>query len=300
MRICRSTAVRAGGCTLSLIHFLGRFHVVVLHLPVGILCVAVLIDFLSRRPRFAQLAAASTLLWGATAATAIATVALGLAHFSEGGFSGPDLERHRALGISVAVFATLLWLWRLRNAAGFMRWQPLTGVLGLVLVTLTGHYGGALTHGPTYLFELAPAPLRGLLGMGPARAASANAAGAQVFDDLVHPLLMLRCGSCHGESTRKGKLSFATYELTMAGGEEFPAVVPGDLVQSELYARVTMPRDSKEAMPKDNKTPLTPEQVKVIAWWIQAGAPRSGTVAELKPPAELMPLIEAEYARLAH
>ena len=59
-----------------------------------------------------------------------------------------------------------------------------------------------------------------------------------------------------------------------------------------------MPRDSKDAMPKDNKTPLSPEQVKVIAWWIQAGAPRSGTVAELKPPAELMPLIEAEYARL--
>jgi uncharacterized membrane protein/mono/diheme cytochrome c family protein len=285
---------------LSWVYFIGRFHVVVLHLPVGILCVAVLVDFLARRPRFASLGAAGTLLWGASALTAIATVALGLAHFSEGGFSGPDLERHRALGVSVAVLATLLWLWRLRGAASYMRWQPLTGVLALLLVTFTGHYGGALTHGPTYLTELTPPALRSLFGMGAARKQSANAAGAQVFDDLVHPLLMLRCGSCHGESTRKGKLSFATYELTMAGGEEFPAVVAGDLVQSELYARVTMPRDSKDAMPKDNKTPLTPEQVKVIAWWIQAGAPRSGTVAELKPPAELLPLIEAEYARLPH
>jgi uncharacterized membrane protein len=138
-------AAQPGGCTLSFVHFLGRFHVVVLHLPVGILCVAVLVDFLSRRPKFAALGSASTLLWGATALTAIATVALGLAHFSEGGFSGPDLERHRALGISVAILATLLWLWRLRSTGSFMRWQPFTGVVALVLVSLYGKYGGVIS-----------------------------------------------------------------------------------------------------------------------------------------------------------
>jgi uncharacterized membrane protein len=283
---------------LDWIYFLGRFHVVVLHLPVGILCLAVLVDSLARWPRHAPLAAASPLLWGATALTAIATVALGLAHFAEGGFSGPELVRHRALGVSVALLATLLWLWRLRGAPSYARWQPLTGLVALVLVTLTGHYGGALTHGSTFLTERAPAPLRALLGLGGGKAHSADVGGAQLYDDLVHPLLMLRCGSCHGESTHKGKLSFATYELTMAGGEDFPAVVPGDLVQSEMYARITMPRDSKEAMPKDNKTPLTPDQVKVMAWWIQAGAPRTGTVAELKPPAGLLPVLTAEYQKL--
>jgi uncharacterized membrane protein len=285
---------------LDWIYFLGRFHVVVLHLPIGILCLAVLVDFLARSPRRAALAAASPLLWGATALSAIATAALGAAHFAEGGFAGATLERHRALGTSVAVLATILWLWRLRGAASYMRWQPLTGLVALLLVTLTGHYGGALTHGPAFLTERAPAPLRALLGLAARGPHSADVAGAQVFDDLVHPLLMLRCGSCHGESTRKGKLSFATYELTMAGGEDFPAVVPGDLVQSEMYARITMPRDSKEAMPKDNKTPLTPGQVQIMAWWIQAGAPRSGTVGELKPPAGLLPVLAAEYAKLPH
>lgn len=285
---------------MAWIYFLGRFHVVVLHLPIGILCLAVLVDFLARWPRHQALAAAGPLLWGATALTAIATVALGLAHFAEGGFSGPDVERHRALGISVALLATLLWIWRVRGAARYQLWQPLTGIVALVLVTLTGHFGGALTHGPAFLTERAPAALRALLGLGAVRAKSADVAGAQLFDDLVHPLLMLRCGSCHGESTRKGKLSFASYDLTMAGGEDFPAVVPGDLVQSELYARVTMPRDNKDAMPKDNKTPLTADQVRLIAWWIQAGAPRSGTVSQLQAPAELLPVLAAEYARLAH
>ena len=37
---------------MEFVYFLGRFHVLMLHLPVGILCLAVLFEVLVRFPRF--------------------------------------------------------------------------------------------------------------------------------------------------------------------------------------------------------------------------------------------------------
>jgi uncharacterized membrane protein len=278
---------------MDFIYFLGRLHVLALHLPIGIIYVAVLLEFLARRPRFAGLASAATFLWGAAAFTAIITVVLGLMHASEGGFTGESLERHRLLGIVIAIASTALWIFRPKAPTAYSKLQPLTGVAMLLLVALTGHYGGNMTHGSTYLLEYAPAPLKRLGGME-VRKQATSVAEADVFADVVHPMLELRCGSCHGEDTRKGKLSFATYELLMEGGEMFPAVVAGDLQESEMYARITLPDTSDDYMPKEGKTPLTADQIKIIKWWIESGAPGMGAVGALNPPEEISALISGE------
>ncbi len=278
---------------MDFIYFLGRLHVLALHLPIGIIYVAVLLEFLARRPRFAGLASAATFLWGAAAVTAIITVVLGLMHASEGGFTGESLQRHRLLGIVIAITSTALWIFRAKSLRAYQKLQPLTGVVMLVLVAITGHYGGNMTHGATYLVEYAPAPLKRLAGME-VREKVSSVAAADVFADVVHPMLELRCGGCHGVDTRKGKLSFATYELLMEGGEMFPAVVPGDLMQSEMYARITLPATSDDYMPKEGKTPLTDDQIKIIKWWIETGAPGMGAVGTLNPPEEISGLIARE------
>jgi len=271
--------------------FLGRFHVLLVHLPIGIIYVTVALELMARRPRFAGLAAAANFLWGAAALTAVITVLLGLAHSTEGGFNPQILARHRALGISVAVLASGLFVLRTRRPHFYHSTQLLTGPLALILVAAAGHYGGDMTHGSTYLFAYAPAPLQRWVGMQTAQARPTSAANADVFADVIHPMLILRCSKCHGKSTQKGGLSFATYASLMQGGEDFPAVVPGDLIQSEMYYRITQPRTSKDFMPRDNRTPLTPSQVQIIGWWIKAGAPGKGTVAAFKPPAPVLKLI---------
>lgn len=278
---------------MDFIYFLGRLHVLALHLPIGIIYVVVLLEFLARKPRFAALGSAATFLWGAASITAIITVVFGLMHATEGGFTGESFERHRLLGILIAVGATAMWAFRAKALPAYLKLQPVTGVAALLLVAITGHYGGNMTHGSTYLVEYAPAPLKRLAGME-VREKASSAAEADVFADVVHPMLEERCGSCHGTDTRKGSLSFATYDLTMAGGEMFPAVVPGDLQQSEAYARVMLPKDNPDYMPKEDKTPLTPEQIRILAWWIEAGAPGSGAVASLNPPEDIAALISGE------
>jgi uncharacterized membrane protein len=277
--------------------FFGRFHVLLVHLPIGIIYVTVALELLARRPRFASLANAAPFLWACAAVTAVITVLLGLAHSTEGGFNPQTLARHRALGISVALLAVGLWALRTQRPRLYQSSQLFTGPLALILVAVTGHYGGDMTHGSGYLFAYAPAPLQRLAGMQ-VKARPVSVANADVFADVVHPMLMLRCSSCHGDSTRKGGLSFTTYASILKGGEDFPAVVPGDLTQSEMYYRITQPKTSKDFMPRDNKTPLTPDQVQIIGWWIKSGAPGKGTVASLKPPAPILKLIGQQLQQM--
>jgi hypothetical protein len=40
-------------------------------------------------------------------------------------------------------------------------------------------------------------------------------------------------------------------------------------------------------MPAEGKTPLTAEQVEIIRWWIEEGAPEGGTVGALDVPPEM-------------
>lgn len=278
---------------MDFLYFLGRLHVLALHLPIGIIYAAVLLEFLARRPRFSHLANAANYLWAMAAITAIITVIFGLLHALEGGFTGPSFERHRILGVLIALFASGLWLFRIFSLKVYLRLQPFTGTLMLLLVAWAGHYGGNMTHGTTYLVQYAPAPLQRLAGIE-VRGKVNSLQEADVFLDLIQPMLELRCGSCHWQDTRKGELSFHTYELTMLGGEEYPAFVPGDLQQSEAYYRVTLPSASEDFMPDEGKTPLTSDQIKIMAWWIEAGALGSGSIGDMDLPADIKALVEAQ------
>jgi uncharacterized membrane protein len=272
--------------------FLGRFHVLALHLPIGIVIVAVVLDFAARSERYRALAQASPFLWGAAAVSAVLTVALGYLHFAEGSFAGPSGSAHRLFG-TVTMLVMLLGWWLAARAP--RTWlQPAVGVVALVLVSITGHYGGNLTHGPTFLLEHAPGFLRSLLGAEAARPRPASVALADPYLDVVQPLLRQRCGTCHGGEKREGSFSIATYESTLAGGDTGRAVVPGDLEGSELYFRITLPPDDDRHMPAEGKTPPTQDQIAIIKWWIEKRAPHATTIADVGLDPAIEPLLAAQ------
>src|SRR5688572_24823237 len=91
---------------MDFVYFVGRFHVLVLHLPIGMIVALFALEYLSRRERYRYLEAASPYLWVATAISALVTVLLGFMHYAEGSFTGPSGEQHRFFGTVVAVVAT--------------------------------------------------------------------------------------------------------------------------------------------------------------------------------------------------
>jgi uncharacterized membrane protein len=277
------------------IFFIGRFHVLALHLPIGIVIAAVGLDWAGRRPRYAALAQASPFFWGAAAISAVFTAALGYMHFAEGGFTGPSADAHRLWGTVTAVAALGSW-WLAASGrgtpAGALRLAD--GIVMLALVSITGHYGGNLTHGTEFLEEYAPAFLRPLLGAEARRPAPTSVAAADPYLDVVQPLLERRCGTCHNDDKRNGGFSVASYDLTLVGGDTGLAVVPSNLEASELFYRITLPEDDESHMPAEGKTPPTPAQIEILRWWIVAGAPRDTTVGALGVPADVGPLLAAE------
>ena len=97
---------------MDFVYFLGRLHVVVLHLPLGIIVAVFVLEWLARKEQYRYLAAASPFLWGATAISALVTVLFGYMHFAEGGFDGPSGSQHRTFGTIFAVLVTLVALLR--------------------------------------------------------------------------------------------------------------------------------------------------------------------------------------------
>jgi hypothetical protein len=273
----------------SFTYFLGRFHVLILHVPVGVLLLAVGMEVRARSPRFfaeprSPIEPAMPLIWGAGALAAVATVTLGYMHASEPGFTGPGVNHHRWAGTALAFAAVLIWAWRADAPKSFAMIWPAAMAVIIGLLIVTGHLGGVLTHGPDYLTEYAP----GARHQGGAKVAHrprvTDPAAADIYLDVVAPLLTSKCSACHNEDKRRGGLSLADYASLRKGGESGAVVKPGDPSGSELYRRITLPSSSQEYMPKNHKSPPNAAQIEVLRWWIQIGAPEKGLVRELHPP----------------
>ena len=65
-------------------------------------------------------------------------------------------------------------------------------------------------------------------------------------------------------------LDLTNYNGVMAGGVSGLSVISGDHQNSELYNRITLPEGAAGSMPPND--PLSPEEINLIAEWINEGA----------------------------
>lgn len=199
---------------LDITTFLGRMHPMIVHLPIGFLLLAALFEGLAYSQRYASLKAAVplTLLLGSI--FAILACLLGYLLSLTGDYDPQQLSRHKYGGLLVAAMAILLYgmqLQRWRFSATLPRWV-LTAGSGLVLLLMiyAGHQGANLTHGADYL-SLATLQEK-------ERPKPDSLEAAYLFEDIVQPLLIKRCGQCHGQGKRKGELSVGSLAALLKGG----------------------------------------------------------------------------------
>jgi mono/diheme cytochrome c family protein len=99
---------------------------------------------------------------------------------------------------------------------------------------------------------------------------TAAADNASDFQDRVLPLLQARCISCHGPEKQKGKLRLDSRASILKGGENGPAIAPGDPEKS-LLIQVLRHTHADIKMPPKEKLPA--DQIEALAAWIKDGAP---------------------------
>jgi hypothetical protein len=79
-----------------------------------------------------------------------------------------------------------------------------------------------------------------------------------------------RCSQCHGSSLQMSKLDLSTREGMLKGGENGPAVVPGNAQASPLYRRVAGLQTP--AMPMPPVPALNAQEIALLKDWIDQGA----------------------------
>ncbi|WP_375443377.1 c-type cytochrome domain-containing protein [uncultured Fibrella sp.] len=272
--------------------FFGRFHPLIVHLPIGFLVVAGILE-VGRRLGKLQVSGSTMsaiLFWSAVSAT-VACV-FGYLLSLGGGYDEEILDEHKWQGIGVAVFAWIAWA---AKSDFLLKKVPFSAVLylpalGLSLVALmvAGHHGGSLTHGSDYLTQYTPEPFRTMAGLPPRAASVAvkakpiiDVTQAMVYEQIVNPILQSRCVQCHNAEKSKGDLRMDTPEKLIKGGENGPIFVAGKGTDSEMIKRCLLDEGDEHHMPPKGKTPLTDQQITLLTWWVDQGAPFDKKVADL-------------------
>ena len=132
----------------TIINFIGHFHPILVHLPIGILLFAIVLQLLSKCEKFDQLANALPFAYLLGAISAVFSCITGLALANNGDYDADLVFKHQWLGISVAVISLTGYYLIKKNKTVYSKWLS---YFLLLLIIITGHLGGTLTHGAGYL-----------------------------------------------------------------------------------------------------------------------------------------------------
>lgn len=266
----------------ELAQFIGRFHPLAVHFPIALILLVPILEQAGRSSRFSYLRLTAGFVLGLATLSATLAGILGWILARNGGYSGTLVTQHMWGGTSLAAVCWLCWLLYARSSE--RRWKLVYAIAlatGMGLVAWTGYRGGQLSLGEDHLTEYMPSTLHNWLGLSPSSELS-TAIPNTFYSERIDPIFAASCITCHGPSKHKANLRLDSYPLLMRGGKDGAVVRAGNVQGSDLYRRITLPSGHDDFMPKGNKRPLSPNQIKLIELWIGAGASNMLSVDAIK------------------
>lgn len=265
----------------NILEFVGRTHLVVLHFPIALIVCAAIVESsrllwlrASRRSiadQFRLSSSASVMLALGLASTVVAVIT-GLVF----GFDYSDaVDLHRILGLVsgalVVITSVVLLIARRKKTTKPALVYIFLLCISAVAVSITGHFGGNLTHGEGFLTQ----PLKDIFiePLAPqAQEHNISNTSLETYNTIIQPLFNDGCIKCHGPKKQKGdiRLDSLSYTLDPDAG----IVERGSPDASELIYRLHLPQADEDAMPPEGKgDPFTDEQIQSIESWITSLAP---------------------------
>src|SRR5580765_6292890 len=155
--------------------FIGRFHPLVVHLPIALVLLVPVMEVVGRDPRFPYLRASAPFVLVLAVLSGIVASILGWCLARSGGFSGPLVTQHMWGGATLITLGLLCSV--ARGRSGRLRViYPIALSAAVGAVAWTGYRGGQISLGEHHLTEHMPGVFRKLLGV-PASTASDPATG---------------------------------------------------------------------------------------------------------------------------
>jgi hypothetical protein len=259
----------------------GRMHPLLLHLPIGAMSLLFLFYLYQRYQRINSPDNFALIGVGlhANALFAVITALAGLFLSQEGGYS-ESLAFHKWTGIGFNWIAWGLLLgWERYASRG---WYGISWGIGVLVMAISGHLGGELTHGENYLFQ----PLEDKEDIPFATLEST------VYEAAILPILSSKCFSCHNEKKSKGELVLSNWEGIHKGGEHGAVWEAGASTNSLLIKRMNLPMEDEEHMPPKGKVQLLDDEIELIEHWIDEGADEALVIGSINEEHRLYAFLE--------
>ena len=228
---------------MAMLELLGKSHLLWVHLPIGFIFLALVLTLLKRKNPEAPYLILLPLIWRLATLAAIFAVFSGLL-LSENQ-EGTNLFFHQYAGIFLTVGLITYLIFKNEFLLIFIS----------ILFVTTIHLGASLTHGEDYLFTEKKKVITQLNEV-------------ELYEDAIVPIFKAKCFSCHKPGKSKGDLDLTNYEKI------------GD--KEELVRRTHLPKSHKEFMPANGKAPLSKEQLAILSYWVEIGAPKTKRWVQLQ------------------
>ena len=271
---------------LTITDLIAHLHPALVHLPIGILLIALILQLLATKEKFHSLGAAIPIVLLAGVLSAVLSCITGFMLYRSSDYDKALVSWHMWMALALTFMAFALCA-RSFSGRAFDRTGKWLGAGVLLLLTITGHLGGSLTHGEDYLSGALDGSSEGV-SIVPL---VANVQEAAVYDSIVKPMLAVGCYSCHGSRKQKGGLRLDNPAAIAKGGKDGIVLVAGKADSSELIKRMLLPESDDHHMPPKGHRQLSRGQMALLSWWIDQGADYTKRVKELPQPEKVRPAL---------
>ncbi len=254
---------------------LGRFHPLLLHIPIGFSVFLVLFNIFKKEIAPDSFQKINLFLFNLTALSTAIVALLGFFLSKESGFDANNLQIHKYSGIFLSLFTFALCHFY-NNFQIYKNSSAAWAILAII--AFAGHFGAVLTHGENYILGSAP------------ETKPQFTANNSLFEASVYPILQAKCLSCHNDKKTKGQLNISTIALLLKGGKNGPIYKAGDTLNSHILQRVNLPLDDKKHMPPKGKPQLSPAEIAIITNWIAEGADLKKAIKDYEQKSEVKQL----------
>ena len=253
----------------------GLLHPLIVHFPIGIVYFMLLLSLMPQTLRNSLKPATSIALLTGSVSAILASIT-GYLLSRSGDYDTAAVVQHQWSGIITGILLLI--------ACFIKKFQRQLIWISAISLTVTGHWGGELTHGSGYLNKIFGAATTDLVQEETEIQSSADTTDAlsptanktekySPYQTTIAPILKANCYSCHSSLKKKGGLRLDNEQGIKAGGKNGLILVHGNPGKSTIYTHLRLPLEDEKHMPPKGKKQLHTGDINAIFQWIQLGAP---------------------------
>ena len=187
--------------------FIGRFHPLIVHLPIGFIVLGVLMEGNRKKFKFTDGVLQFVLFW--IIVSGLFSLVTGYFQYTQEGHLWESISAHLFVGCITVLLAIAFYVYLNGNKRLASIPRPFFSIALLLSIVITGHLGGNITHGEAHLtepLEVMTAPIFGMEEKEAEFLLDADTYKEQaLYSAVIDPILSKKCVSCHNpKKTKRG------------------------------------------------------------------------------------------------